>query len=919
MLKARFFKSPLNTTPPHAEFLEQNEVHVFPGLQGRLKQSLQVGEKIRLDAGTNLIIQPLNRHKSNERPKFKLTTFVRDTSGLNQELPESKRAIKTDASYEKEIDLPDEFFEYHETLLESKDPLFVSNNSPRIQDIVQNQFPDCFLLSAIQSILNHPDGKDFIRGMMHDNKDGTVTVRLFDPKFDSFRYIRVPKAIHATKEGAINLHKELWVHILENAYIAVGLNSINSKADQSSGSVFAQGDQIHFALTILTGLKNEELIKINERDTSMPFLKVDDLQIEPLSQVLAINSDEQRKNALIAIMGKEYTTLSKLVMTAPSSSQTPGYSLEDALMAYYKFYLANAQACKNIINNNELSQDHKISELKVLVNVAHLEQQDLVVRFLTDLFNFYIKPLENDVVMLPTRSFSGYYTPDEMNLFKAISKGLREGALVNASSKQGIKAIEQPGIRGTHAYTVLDLVSRDETILDSDLNQLKTRLTYYVVLRNPWGSTGRIYEPLTFKPMEDEKADTFLIELSDFYQNYHDVSISQSANLLFTQAKMVNQMEALTERCHANEETKLDELVNKRSMYSEYQERRLSLEQMHLNLISPEDRTVLKEIFEHPLELSHIKRIFLLTAEDREVKLPFYLGSKNEAYEHVFNLLRLEWLQENDEDPEEIHDLKQQIIQNSKYSFSPMMDNNRVHIDILCNSFYRLYMTKLFDLKNVMNEINQKIEEIDAAINEFNLIVEEGLDSDEDQEEEGLSERFLNHAFEQQRQGILNYYQSLKDLADELLEMEQKIENLGAPIDKATLAQILAQVRALPEKSKLSETRRLFTTFGNENKNPNSTNPGILQQDARHLRELSNSEGAEETPNLTRQESYRRRLGILAQIIKLFMGISRIISNLMKGSSSSLNYQMPEGSIESPLKNELDQDDLDVGNSLRPK
>ena len=109
------------------------------------------------------------------------------------------------------------------TLALSKESLFP--HDPCLDDIKQTRMGDCYLLASIASLLNSY-GPDFIRNMMIDNGDGTVTVRLyaqnrtdFDEGKSHVKYVKV------YKYGLISSPRAaLWVQIIEKAYISLGAN-----------------------------------------------------------------------------------------------------------------------------------------------------------------------------------------------------------------------------------------------------------------------------------------------------------------------------------------------------------------------------------------------------------------------------------------------------------------------------------------------------------------------------------------------------------------------------------------------------------------------------------------------------------------------------------------------------------------------
>ena len=101
-------------------------------------------------------------------------------------------------------------------------PLFA--HEPSIEDVVQGDLGDCYLLNALTSIVaNEPK---IIKDCMKDNKDGTVTVRFYRTGINvdapglvytsEPMYFKVPKK-KLGKKGARNA---LWVNVYERAFAA---------------------------------------------------------------------------------------------------------------------------------------------------------------------------------------------------------------------------------------------------------------------------------------------------------------------------------------------------------------------------------------------------------------------------------------------------------------------------------------------------------------------------------------------------------------------------------------------------------------------------------------------------------------------------------------------------------------------------
>jgi hypothetical protein len=115
----------------------------------------------------------------------------------------------------------------------TKEDIF--SKSPSIDSIKQGNLGNCFLLSAINSILTHPEGEKFILGMMLQMEDQTTIVRLYDPRTLMPVYIQVENSVLQNASMPASDHSELWVHLLEKAFAGLGMerNEPKKKAKAS--------------------------------------------------------------------------------------------------------------------------------------------------------------------------------------------------------------------------------------------------------------------------------------------------------------------------------------------------------------------------------------------------------------------------------------------------------------------------------------------------------------------------------------------------------------------------------------------------------------------------------------------------------------------------------------------------------------
>lgn len=137
-----------------------------------------------------------------------------------------------------------------------EEPLFA--HDPCVSDIAQGEVGDCYFLATIAAICDRDP--DFIRKMMKDNGDGTVTVRFYDEKNPV--YVRVEKTVPIntdTKSPTFGIDKfsrgALWVQMLEKAYAASGLAEKVRELD-SIVSDEADRDQ----LAVINALKRNNIV-----------------------------------------------------------------------------------------------------------------------------------------------------------------------------------------------------------------------------------------------------------------------------------------------------------------------------------------------------------------------------------------------------------------------------------------------------------------------------------------------------------------------------------------------------------------------------------------------------------------------------------------------------------------------------------
>lgn len=131
-------------------------------------------------------------------------------------------------------------------------PLFL--HTPCLNDIRQNTFRDCFLMSATQSLVQI--NPEYIYSMFHDLGNGDVVVRLYRVLLseETMDYLCIPNYIKIRKQfdtGNVYNGGAPWVQMLEKAY-AINLQSSNldklreEDAQMAPLELKEKGDEIEF-------------------------------------------------------------------------------------------------------------------------------------------------------------------------------------------------------------------------------------------------------------------------------------------------------------------------------------------------------------------------------------------------------------------------------------------------------------------------------------------------------------------------------------------------------------------------------------------------------------------------------------------------------------------------------------------------
>ncbi len=684
---------------------------ILPGVRGKALRKIKITDELTIQKGSPIIIQPLETEKSPQSgQRFNITTFLPDDS-KKSDLPESQRNIKVGPSYTVHINKPEKAFLFEEHYQLSKDPLF-PENSPSLQDISQNQIPNCFLLASIQAILNHQNGAAFIRGMMKQQQDGTITVRLFDPKTAEPVFINVIPAILVDKKGPINAHEALWVHVLETAYASMGRGHTGT-VDASASSVFSGGGSTSTAMSILTGFAQTKRIDLTKKDDLSTF-RIEKSEIGQIESMRVFSDDllpQAKKDTIFKAV-----LLTKLNFLTHEGIYTDKEKAFSDYMNYFDFYKEHKVKCDQILQED--SDD--ISKINKFINLTWAEttqtnDYDGASNLFKQTLNSLNVPINENTVRGSVPAFSGFYTAQQHQAYNNMEEALKNYQLITCDTLTKFNK-PVPGLRSEHSYTVLEVFKRIEKAGEKEIP------VFYVKLRNPWGSTGRVYNQkensLEFSPEEDINA-VFNVELSDFCNYFCQIAISPSVfNLLQYDKQQLELRESIKDIQHffsTNKQITISNLLSYKENYDNYEQNLINLETLHLQTLAPAKLADIKVpaavIFSSQnISEAEKKQILINIMTESGLKPPFYAGREEQKYLQLYNLLKLSWLKEQENpDNKAIKEVESNIVENAAYEFSTDMKLVKLALDLYTNNFGQNLTIEFAQIKKLIESMKEQV------------------------------------------------------------------------------------------------------------------------------------------------------------------------------------------------------------------
>jgi hypothetical protein len=363
---------------------------------------------------------------------------------------------------------------------------------PALDDIRQGGLGDCYMLSALGAIINHPFGPEVIEGCMLDRGSGGVSgeviLRLYDRGLTA-RYVQMSKRV----ASGVGAHGALWVKLFEKGYAA--LFGVGGAYEGIEGSAKGASDynQGQGAYRAVLGHQAQTFSCVQNDDT--------------FNKLMALIKGSERMNKF----------------NIPAVLQSVFQGDEGLLKEWMNWYT-----------------DEKYFGWKAVVNTSKVYKRADWARFLL----CYGQDMPHDVLsavgswinaqgIFPGKRGTGEYAHWQKKRFTDIRDALAAQKPVSVATYKEVakptkmftekghagEGLAWSGIVGNHAYAVL------ATRTDTDG-------LCWVQLRNPWGDWGVKYEKgmkyqegLTqgqpyLRPVVDRTAGIFWVELSDLCKRF---------------------------------------------------------------------------------------------------------------------------------------------------------------------------------------------------------------------------------------------------------------------------------------------------------------------------------------------------------------------------------------------------------------
>jgi hypothetical protein len=431
------------------------------------------------------------------------------------------------------------------------------DGTPRASDVRQSNVGDCYFLAALASKAeNNPQS---ILDMMHENKDGTVTVRFYNHYTENGSDISEPVYITVNKsrpcagfddEYVTCANKgKLWVSIVEKAFVA---SKLHSQSDVITPFNEPYDHTYRRKMSVKNGYDD---IASGNGEQAFRYLGK-----EPLKTIYL---HEHNVNYDIEL-GEGPTAISRSLSAVFSSD----HSITDASTHKIKAGILQQLQNKYNIDTNGIDLRKFLKELRehdqslikqgkggayrthmasmedVIKTIARSKafnnekQREVFATALTDILQ------NNSNNMLNFRRFSGKYTKHAEDIYQTVrnaeahKRHMTAGSITYLSDNEKKYRKAHPsefqsgqngenlskGIYQAHEYSVMGALERDKK--------------KFLIIRNPWGHSEIAYSKMKNgkydmnsselkEKNKDAAGGTFLIELNDFLTRFRFITFNK--------------------------------------------------------------------------------------------------------------------------------------------------------------------------------------------------------------------------------------------------------------------------------------------------------------------------------------------------------------------------------------------------------
>jgi hypothetical protein len=355
---------------------------------------------------------------------------------------------------------------------------------PALDDILQGGIPNCYLLSALGGIINHPLGPEVIERCFLDRSSGgasgEVILRLYDIGLRP-QYLQMSKTV----ARGIGAHHTVWVKLFEKGYAAL------FGGGDYEGLLPARAKEYGRSVGVYRAVLGNQGAGFNCCRNDAAFYNL---------MTAARKGQRSNEEALDLVKRRIFN------------------GDDNLLKAWMNWY--TLEKCAGWLMLTSTSEMYKQHDWAAFL-AGYGEGMP------TNVANAVVSYITNQGI-LPGRRGSGVYTHAQRDVFVRIRAALAANKPVSAETDQGLlsriskkdgtgyagESIDRTGLVGPHEYAVLDTREQDGLC--------------WVEVRNPWGHQGVRYERghhpddgpkqgrAFLRPRSDTTAGRFWLELADF-------------------------------------------------------------------------------------------------------------------------------------------------------------------------------------------------------------------------------------------------------------------------------------------------------------------------------------------------------------------------------------------------------------------